>query len=365
MADQIGLEALRIETGARVLDLREKILTSQIFNKVNKAFTPDSLGYWTFRTVLLNLLLLIPALLVQLELGNTEVSFQVFVYGVAATEVVVLGYTVTHLTVRRTYSDLANRIFKRIEHPDDFSEFLLWLKTSWSIRNVTLFVIPFCLIWVTLGDVSLSGAIGQFVGFGFLIWSLINGLFAGLMIYALFWECRLAYILRMFRYEMNCLFPADSEIIIAISDMQTRSIYSLALTTAAISFVITSSLIDQKIRMMFSLPLLAVGWIMIALQFLLTRSTLSTITNRAKWSTLNRIRIKINALEVSGDLSDKDTVERLFRLGDVHKQIMNSKTSTFDFKSVSTLLSQLMIPFLGVLLGNLDQVNDILNRLVK
>jgi hypothetical protein len=365
MAEQVELETIRSESRSRVLELKENIPTSQIFNWAGRSSKFHSPGYWMSSIVSLNLLLLLPALLVWLELGNTEMAFKVSAYGVVATEFVVLGYTVTHVTVQRTYNDLANRVIKRIEHLDDFSELLLWLKVSWSKGNITLFMIPFCLIWVILGAVSVSGAVGQFVGFGFSAWCLINGLFAGLMIYALLWECRLAYVLREFRYEMNYLFPADSEIIIEISDMQTKSIYALAVTTAVISFMITSSLIDQTIRTMFSLPLLAIGWITIAFQFLLTRSTLSAITNRAKWSILDRIRIKINMLEASGDLSDRETSERLFRLGDVHKQIMTSKTSTFDFKSVSTLLSQLMIPFLGLLLGNLDEVKEILGRLIK
>ena len=92
------------------------------------------------------------------------------------------------------------------------------------------------------------------------------------------------------------------------------------------------------------------------------RSTLSTITNCAKWKTLNRISDKMNAIEATGDLSDKDTVERLLRFADIHKQVMASNTKTFDLKSAAILFSQLMLPLLGLLLGNLDKVLELLTK---
>jgi hypothetical protein len=101
------------------------------------------------------------------------------------------------------------------------------------------------------------------------------------------------------------------------------------------------------------------AWILILAQFLLTRSTLGAITNGSKWKTLNKIQAKINSIEATGDLSDKETAERLFRLADIHKQIMASKSNIFDLKSVLNLFSQLMLPLLGLLLGNFDKVSSL------
>ena len=64
----------------------------------------------------------------------------------------------------------------------------------------------------------------------------------------------------------------------------------------------------------------------------------------------------MNSVEAAGDLSDQETSERLLRLADIHKQILSSKAHSFDFKSVATLFSQLMLPLLGLLLGNLDEI---------
>jgi len=124
----------------------------------------------------------------------------------------------------------------------------------------------------------------------------------------------------------------------------------------------TSNLVDEQVRVLIGIPLLVFFWTVIFTQFGATRSTLGIITDRAKWKTLNRIRDKINTLEATGDLSDKDTAERLLRLADIHKQVMASNTKIFDLKSVTTLFSQLMLPLLGLLLGNLDKVLDLFTK---
>jgi len=68
---------------------------------------------------------------------------------------------------------------------------------------------------------------------------------------------------------------------------------------------------------------------------------------------------------VNDQPTDKDALDftpYVETLADIHKQIMASKTNTLDLKSVSTLFSQLMLPLLGLLLGNLDKVLKLLQK---
>ena len=90
-------------------------------------------------------------------------------------------------------------------------------------------------------------------------------------------------------------------------------------------------------------------------QFVVTRATIGKIVNREKWKTLNKIQARINAVETTGDLSEKETAERLLRLVDMHGRIMASRANPSDWKSVSAFISQLMLPLLGLLLGYLDK----------
>jgi hypothetical protein len=258
--------------------------------------------------------------------------------------------------------DIAMQIVDHNKSIDDLSKLIGWLTQTWSVKNVLTFAIPFCFFWILLAIGSWSFYLHQFVGFGLSLWYAITGLLAGILLYVPLWFSLLAFNLRNYQYEINVFSPADSEVIDDISNLLNRSIYVLSGVTGVFTLFSTSSLFARQIISTFALPFLTFAWAMIFAQFLLTRFTLGAITNRAKWKTLNRLREKINALEATGDLSDKDTAERLFRLADIHKQIMASKTNTLDLKSVSTLFSQLMLPLLGLLLGNLDKVLKLLNK---
>jgi len=206
----------------------------------------------------------------------------------------------------------------------------------------------------------MSLVLQQFVGFGLTLTVILVGLLAGLLFHVLVWASFMIVSLKNYRYEVNAISPADSEIVSNISNMMMKGIYILAAVFAVITLVATSSLVNQQLRVTFALPMLLFFWIVIIAQFLLTRSTLSAIINRAKWTTLNKIQVRINTIEATGDLSDKDTAERLLRLADLHKQIMISESSTFGLKSFSALFTQLMLPLLGLLLGNLDKLSKLL-----
>ena len=362
MSTESELMQKRREVREEILALKEQIPTARIFNALGRAFKHNSPGYWLSIVVLLNLILLSPWALIGLALGEIQRGVPFFIGGILGTETPILVAAIAHLAVQNILDDLANRVLDNISGANDLSKMLLWLKQSWSWREVTAIAMPFCLAWIVLGISAVSIPYGQFAGFGFSLVVVQVGLLVGLISHIYLWTCLLVSNLKTYHYDMNAFSPADSEIIGDISEMLTRSIYMQAAAGGVFTLVTASSLVDQQSRVILSFPFLASTWIVIIIQFLLTRSTLGAITNRAKWKTLNRIREKINILETTGDLSDKDTAERLFRLGDIHKQIMASKTNTLDLKSVSTLFSQLMLPLLGLLLGNMDKVLNLLRK---
>ena len=362
MATESELTQKRQEVKAEILALKETIPSARIFNNLGRAFQPKSLGYWLSSVVLLNLIILIPWAVIGLVLKEFEKPTIVLVESLLAAEAVMFGFVVGHVSVQFIFEDLANRIVEKMNDVNDLLKLLLWLNQTWSMLNVSAIALPFCLFWAFVGVGTISSTSHQFVGFGLSVTSTFCGVLVGLVAHIYLWTCLLIANLKTYQYEMNSFAPADSEIISDISEMLTRGVYTLAGLFAVVTLFATSSLFDQLIRDMLSIPLIVFGWVVIIAQFLLTRSTLGAITNREKWKTLNKIRAKINALEASGDLSDKDTAERLFRLADIHKQIMASKTNTLDLKSFSTLFSQLMLPLLGLLLGNFDKVLKLFSK---
>jgi hypothetical protein len=350
MSTESELMQKQREIRDEILALKETIPSARIFNRLGKLFTPKGL---ILNIVFLNLIATSPMLLLGLVLKEAEKLISVYKYVIILTAMGSLGFIVVYIAVQVALNGLAKRIVEKINNTDDLFKLLLWIKQFWSTKNLYPFVITACFIWALLAAIGFSAFLKDFVGFGFLLWCIIAGLLGGAGLYDVVWLILLTFRLAEYEYEMNAFSPADSEIINDISEMFKTDLYILAGLEFVFTLTSTSTMIEQQARTLIGLPIVAIGWTLIVTQFLLTRSTLKTITNRAKWKTLNRIRVKINTIETASDLSDKDAAERLFRLADIHKQIMASRTNTFDLKSASTLFSQLMLPLLGLLLGNL------------
>lgn len=350
----------RLEVKDGILNLKEQILLAQIFNKLGNPSQNKRAGSWVLSIVLLNIVVLGPWGIFGLVLREFSKQNIVWMEALLTAEMVILSFVIAHITVEMIFDNLANQVVEHINNLPDLPKLLIWLKQNWSMKNIFLVPLPFTLLWIALSIGGMSLSSHEFIGVGISIAVILSATFAGMVVHVYLWICLLITNLKSYHYEMNAFSPADSEVVSNISDMLTRSIYILAGLFSIITLLATSSLIDPSMRNIMGAPLLVFGWAVILIQFILTRSTLSTITSKAKWLTLNKIRLKINEIEATGDLSDKDTAERLLRLADLHKQVITSKMNTFDLKSVSTLFSQLMLPLLGLLLGNLDKLLKLL-----
>jgi hypothetical protein len=362
MDQQAELESKRREVAEELLDIKERIPSARILNFLGRAFEEGSPGYWVSNLLFLNLIALGPWLLVGYALNELQRTKLFEIPIVITSEGVIIGLLVAHFSVRYVFDDVANRVIKKINNADDLDKILLWFKKTWSPQNIISHAIWFCLAWIILGIVTISIPLHQFVGVGFSLTIIVNGALVGLVFHIPIWVGRLVSSLQSYHYEMNAFSPAKSEIVNDISEMLSRFIFVMAAFFAVITLAATSRLVDQQTRMMFSIPLVLTGWLTITAQFIATRLTLGKIVESEKWRTLNRLQTKINFVESTGDLSDKETAERLLRLVDIHEKIASSKTNTFDLKSVSTLFSQLMLPLLGLLLGNFDKVLKLLSE---
>lgn len=360
MAEEPDLMQKRREVQQEILALREKIPTVIILNGLGRPFKSRTPAYWLLNIVLLNLILASPWAIIGLVLNEMGKSVRFFAGGVIGIELAVFGFVFAHIVIRYLLDTIAHRIIPKIDNVDDLSKMLLWLEQTWFIRNTIAVALPVGILWASLGVGGMSVASHEFVGFGLSLTVILAGLLIGVGFHAAFWLPLFVLSLKDYQYEMNAFSPADSEIIHVISEMLTTCLYALAVEFAALTFVSTSSLVDPQLRVAVSFPFSALCWVIIATLFLLTRSTLGAIVNKAKWKTLNKLQAQINAIEATGDLSEKETAERLLRLADIHRQIRASKTTTFDLESFSTLFSQLMLPLLGLLLGNLDKLSKLL-----
>lgn len=365
MAKQTALELKRREVREEVLAMREKIPSAIIFDSLGKPFSRNSLGYWLMNIVMLNLIFISPWMLFGWLLGELDKTRPVFMPSIVCIELVVFGAVAAHLAIQIMLSDLANQIVGKISNSDDLPRFLFWLKTSLSLRKLFAFVLPFCLLWVILGAGGMSIFLHEFVGVGLLLTVILVGLLAGIVFHTPIWTSAMVMSLKEYQYEMNPMFPADSQIVSNISEMLRKGIYILASVFAVLTFVATSRILPQQLRITFSFPVILFGWVVIIAQFVFTRSTIVKIVNTAKWKMLNKIRTEIQYVEAKGDLSEKEPAEKILRLADLHKKIAESKTNIYNAETLSTLFSQLMLPLLGVLFGHLDTIYNLMTKYIR
>lgn len=363
MDQQAELETKRREVREEILAMKEAIPTARILNFFGKAFPKQSTGYWLANFLAFNIIGFVPWLSVGWVMDELTSTPYLLIPGIWFVQFSTALFFISNSIAFNIFDEIANCIVVKINNVEDLSGYIQWHRKSWTTSSVMRYAISWTVFWSILGVVGFRISYGNFVGLGFLITILLGAVLIGIVFYLIFWIGSLAKKLGQYEYELNTFSPADSEIIHNISDMLMRCIYILAFIFAIMTLVVSSNVIalDEQMGPLFGTPLLLVAWTASVIQFLFTRSTIEKIVAKAKWKTLNKLQVKINSIESTGDLSDKETSERLLRLADMHKQILASKTNSFDFKSVATLFSQLMLPLLGLLLGNLDKILALLS----
>lgn len=356
MAKQTALELKRKEVRDEILAMKEKIPTAIMFNFFGRAFKSQSLGYWLSNFIALNLIAFAPWIFIGLLLNELVSNRYLWYPGSVVIVYFVLSLFLVHILTTNIFKEISNQIITKVNEPEDLDDFLQWFKGSWSAPIVLRFIVAVAATWVLLGLGGISLAYQRFVGVGFSITTIITGVIAGISLYAAFWIGWLGLKLKEYHYELNTFSPLKSEVIYDISNILTKRVYLLAAYVAVGNVIGSTALTERSLTLVFSLPIALFVWVIIITLFLIIRSTLVTIVNRAKWKTLNKLELQINSIEAKGDLSDQATAEKILRLADIHERIMATETRIFDLRSLSTLFSQLMLPLLGLLLGNIDQV---------
>lgn len=324
-----------------------------------RKWTPQNIGYWLSNIIIMNLIMLGPWALVARMLHEVDkLSNTLWASGIIIVQMVVIGIAVGYIVIQDLFHHLAFVVVEKIDNEDDLSKLVNWLCSTWSIRNVTAFALLFASLCIYLGVIRF-GHNQEFPGFGFTLSVITTGLLGGMGFYVTCWVSFLAYNLGKYQYAVDDFFTADSEIVRKLSETLTRNEYALAGYFGLFTLFGSSRLMDPAFRETISIPFLVIVCVVISAQFILTRRTLGGIVNQAKLKTLGGIRSRIHSLELKGDIAEKETAEKILRLMDIYERVKTVKSETFDLRSVSTFVSQLMLPLLAWLLGNQDKLQGI------
>ena len=83
---------------------------------------------------------------------------------------------------------------------------------------------------------------------------------------------------------------------------------------------------------------------------------LGPIVTTAKWQTLNELQAKISKLRTEANPADKEAIEAINRLMDLHDRVRATRNSTLNLRTGLDFLNQLMLPLLAFLLANIDRL---------
>ncbi len=359
MAKQTALELKRSDISQEFFIFKDKTSPSSLM-QFFRGLLPNNISNEPFLFTLisiaiLNLLMWIPGLVTSMLTDEFPWRHEIWLGLTVGTQTCASAVVISYFAIQSAFYELKTEVVNKITQVNDLEDFLKWIHWSWKSTNVLITMLLISSIWVFLSLQGFIPIIGGFYGYGPLVTTTIGGLLLGLSAYYIIWVILLARKLANYQYEINAFTPSRSEIVDTLANIFSKHLY------IASGYFAVATLAAALIKLVsFIFPLILLCWIMLIFQYLSGRFAISKIINAAKWTTLNKLQAQINQLTTSQDFSEKEPAERLLRLTDIYGRIADSRVNTFDLKSILAFVSQLMLPLLGLLLGNLDKVSALL-----
>jgi len=332
--------------------------TGRIIRKIARSSRPIS--PWYSSLILFLVILLMGFGLIILFGDVSNIMRQPAIWpGVFILFAILVGYSsvasvvASNIYVHRVFTTFHDSVLDAAESSATVDDFEHWL-TAVCNRKAHLFVsmVVGVLVAIYIHSV-LPVATGLFVPFGVVVAYLLFGTFGGAFIYSIFQMVALSARVGRYHLKLYSADPGSSEVISHLSGVLGRFMYGIAIYVAIATLVTAAfGLLDLA----GGFFVLFFWWIPIVAMFILNQSSLSSIIRRAKWKTLNEIQARVEQLHAADSLAEKDTMDAISRLMDYHDRIKGTRSSAIDLRAVLSLINSLLLPFLALLLANLDKV---------
>lgn len=327
--------------------------TGRIVRMLTKSRQPMSFYY---SAVVLALVILLPGLLISALVHEADKWIALGSLFAVAMESLLLSLILAHIIIGNVLSNIRDHLIDAIEPADDLTDLQQWLADAQSIRKSLALIIPFSVCYGIVATILFSLFWGEFIGFGLGTETFVFGIGLGIDLYYVLWMLRLPFRLSRYQYKLYEVDPVNSEVISHLSRMFNTHVYVLAAFYAFSTFLCTCF----RLLVWYAVFMIFVAWIPITIQFMSNQIALRRIVTTARWKTLNELQAKIRKLRTEANLADKETVEAINRLMDLHDRIRATRNSTQDLRTGLNFLNQLMLPLLGFLLANVDRLLDLI-----
>lgn len=314
---------------------------------------------WTIEALILLVVIYVPGLLVAIllkELPGWNVYLKSYV---GMLWLAYLAAVVCYINVVfNLLPGIHDHIVDAILIVEDLERLKKWLAGFWSVRSWLSFTIITGIITAIAFTIGTSYRVGEFIGFGLTIMTFSVAPFFIGAIYILIYMLGLPPLVASYQIKIYDLDPAQSEVIQRLSSTLSRYLYLVA---GYVTIGTTYSSLNPIISWWVWGSLLF-GWFPTISQFLVNQYFIRKIIIDAKWVVLNQLQQQITDLRNNniGD-SPEATVKQINALMDLHDRIRAKPNSMLNWGTGLSFLNQLMLPLLGLVIGNFDKLVKVIN----
>lgn len=310
--------------------------------------------HWAVSAFVLALLTFLPGLLTAF--ATKEIYHWKFFEWILHVEALnlYLAAVVAHINiVYNVLPGIRDYIVDSIQSIGDLNRLEKWLDSMWSSSRQLTFLIWFGLLYGVSVVLIESNVVGGFIGIGITISAFLFSISLGIGIYFVLWILTLPSELADYQLDVYELDPANSEVIQRLIYILNVSIYYVVGYCAVGTML--GVLVSEMSWTVWSFILL--GWVPTITQFLVNQYAIRKLIISAKWRNLNRLQAQIKEIQNASLINAPETtITRLNKLMDLHDRISARPNSVLNWGTGLSFLNQLLLPVLGLLLGNIDKV---------
>jgi hypothetical protein len=163
-------------------------------------------------------------------------------------------------------------------------------------------------------------------------------------------------VLSRYQIDLYELDPGASPVIRQLSTVIRNSAYQLSLYATLFTFYMFYMQVRVfPLALLYLLPLLGI--------FLFRQIALSRIVSRARSVVLDRLRQKIEALEIERHFDDPVIYNQARAMMDYYDRVKNANSGVFDLRTGLLLINSLLLPATAFMLTNYDRLVKFFGRI--
>jgi hypothetical protein len=229
----------------RALDTNHgKSPTMRIFHKVDhvlRMITRRTIPYpWYLSAVTLALIVPLPTVVLCFLLKETEQWDALGLIWIGYLEHAVASLVLVSLGLKYIFLNFREHFVDDIETKDSLELFAKAVSNAWILPYYKLFASVFTVFWSVTFSLVNSIYIGQFIGIGLAMGTLIYGILVSSVLYTIGWVIYVNPKLGLCKYRLNNVAPYQSEIVFHLSGVFKTVLYLMAVwyffTTLIVSF---------------------------------------------------------------------------------------------------------------------------------